>query len=77
MSQLNEQGRDRSQYGASADGKEGVMSELTERGEEDPRVGSPGEIARRVVLRRGAKLVYVVPAVLAAMTAKTAFAFSG
>jgi hypothetical protein len=32
--------------------------------------GRPGAIARRAVLRRGAKLVYVVPAVLATMMAK-------
>lgn len=46
------------------------------RGGEDQSAERPAEIARRAVLRRGAKLIYIVPAVLAAMTAKPAFAFS-
>jgi hypothetical protein len=42
----------------------------------DQRANGAGGIARRAVLRRGAKLVYVVPAVFAAMTAKSALALS-
>jgi hypothetical protein len=51
------------------------MSEQSKQND-DPDVDGQDVIARRVVLQRGAKLVYVVPAVLAAMTAKSAFAGS-
>jgi hypothetical protein len=36
----------------------------------------PGAIARRAVLSRGAKLAYIVPAVIVALSTKEAFAFS-
>jgi len=53
------------------------MSGSPEREEKVEHTDRPGEIARRAVLRRGAKLVYVVPAVLAAMRATPTYALSG
>ncbi len=52
------------------------VSETTGRAEEDRSDDRPRAIARRAVLRRGAKLVYIIPAVLAAMKATTALAAS-
>jgi hypothetical protein len=50
------------------------MSESPKAVKEEPREDRPTDMARRAVLRHGAKLVYVVPAVLVALRATPAHA---
>ena len=73
MSAPGECGHDPRRGGKRAESAESVRTTARDKAGDIDR---PDAIARCAMLSRGAKLAYIVPAVIVAMSTKEAFAFS-